>query len=97
MKCAAPKRTQFVAEQIRNAPHHFTGGFVGERQQQNPVGGNPLLQQIRHAVSQRAGFAGTGTGDDQRRAGRRGDGGELLLVEFARIVNVQPDFRRERF
>ena len=26
-----------------------------------------------------------------------GHGGELLFIEFARIVNVQPDLRRERF
>ena len=59
-------------------------------------GGNALLQQIRDAIGERARLARTRAGDDERRAGRRGDGGELLLVEFARIVNVQPDLRRER-
>jgi hypothetical protein len=29
---------QFLAEQIGNAPHHFAGGLVREREEQNPVG-----------------------------------------------------------
>ncbi len=97
MKRATPKRAQFVAEQIADAPHHFAGGLVGEREQQNAVGGNPLLQQICDAIRERARLARTRAGDDERRAGRRGDGGQLLRIEFARIVNVQPDLRRERF
>ena len=94
---AAPERTQFVAEQIADSPHHFAGGLVREGQQQNPVGGDALLQQIGHAISERARLAGASPGDHQGRPRRRGDGGQLLGVEFARIVNVQPDFRRERF
>ena len=74
-----------------DAPHHFAGGLVGERQQQDAVGGDALFQQVGDAVGERARLARTGAGDDERRAGRRGDGGELLRVEFARVINLQMD------
>ena len=96
MKRPAPKRAQFVAQQIRNAPHHFAGGLIREGEQQNAIRRNALFQKIRDAINERARLARTRAGDDERRAGRRGDGGQLLFVEFARVVNVQPDFRRER-
>ena len=96
VKSSAPQRAQFVAEQVGNALHHFARRLVREREQQNAVGRNALFQKIRDAIRQRARLARTRAGDDERRTGRRGDGGELLLVEFARVVNVQPDFRRER-
>ena len=86
-----------MAEQIGDAPHHFTRRLVREGEQQNAVGRNALFQKIRDAIRQCARLARTRAGDDERRTGRRGDGGELLFVEFARVVNVQPDFRRERF
>ena len=55
---------QFLAEQFGDAPHHFAGGLVRERQQQNPVGGDALFQQIRDAVGERAGLARTRAGND---------------------------------
>ena len=87
MKRAAPERGQLLPQQIRHAPHHFPGGLVGERQQQDAVRRNALLQQVGHAVGERARLARARAGDDQRRPRRRGDGGELLLVQFARVVN----------
>ncbi len=89
MKGAAPKLAQLVAEQIGHAPHHFAGGLVGERQQQNPVGGDALLQQIGDAIGERARLARTRAGDDERRAGRRGDGGQLLRIQLARVINLR--------
>ena len=41
VKRAAPERRQLPAEQIGDAAHHFAGGLVREREQQNPVGGMP--------------------------------------------------------
>src|ERR1035437_2841559 len=97
MKRAAPQRTQFVAEQITDAPHHFTGGLVREREQQNSFRRNSLFQKIRDAIGERARLARTRAGDDERRAGRRGDGGELLRIEFARVINLEIDLRLIRF
>ena len=93
MERAAPERAKFMAEQIADAPHHFTGGLVREGEQQDAVGGNPLLQQIRHAIGECARLARTRTGDDECRAGRRGDGGELLRIEFACVINLEIDLR----
>jgi hypothetical protein len=50
-----------------------------------------LFKQIRDAIGKRARLARTGAGDDERGAGRRGDGGQLLRVEFARVINLQMD------
>ena len=98
MKRAAPERARSSwPSKSGDAPHHFAGGLVRERQQQDAVGGNALFQQIRDAVGERARLARTGAGDDERRAGRRGDGGQLLRIQFARVVNLQMDFGPERF
>ena len=87
---------QFLPQQIRHAPHHFAGGLVRERQQQDAVGRDALLQQVGHAVGERARLARARAGDDQRRPGRRRHGRVLLLVEFARIIDLQMDRRPER-
>ena len=95
MERPAPERANCLPGQIGDAAHHFAGGLVGEREQQDAVGGNALFQQVRDAVDERAGLAGPGAGDDERGAGRRGDGGELLGVQLARIINLQMDRRKE--
>ena len=97
MKRAAPERRQFLSEQAGDAPHHFAGGLVREREQQDAVGGNALFEQVGDAVGERAGLARTGAGNDEGRAGRRGDGGELLWIEFARVVNLQMNCGMKRF
>jgi len=97
VECAAPKRGDFLSEQIRNAPHHFTGGLVGECQQQDAVGGDALFEQIRDAIGKRARLARTGSRDDERRTGWRSDGGELLRIQFARVINLEIGLRLERF
>ena len=97
MERAAPERRQLPAQQIGDAPHHFAGGLVGEREQQNSVRRDALFQQIGDAIGERARLAGAGAGNDERRAGRRGDGGQLLRIQFARVINLQIDFGTERF
>ncbi len=97
MERTAPKRRQLPSEQFGDAAHHFAGGLVGEREQQDAVGGDALFQQIGDAIGERAGFAGAGAGNDQRGSGRRGDGGELLRIQFARVINLQMDLRLKRF
>ena len=87
---------EFVPQQIRHASHHFAGGLVGEREQQDAVGRNALFEQVGHAIGERARLARARAGDDERRAGRRGDGGALLLVEFARVINLQVNGRLKR-
>src|SRR5262245_7687505 len=88
MKGAAPEGRQILSEEVRYAAHHFLGGFVGEREQEDPVGWNPLLQQVSHAIRQRAGLARTRTGNHQSRTRRRGDRGVLLLVQFASVIDL---------
>ena len=41
-------------------------------------------------------LAGAGAGNNEGGSGRCGDGGKLLFIEFARVVNVQPDLLIER-
>ncbi len=45
-------------------------------------GRDALFEEEGGAVSQGAGFAGAGAGDDQGGAGRGGDGRVLLLVQL---------------
>ncbi len=84
-----------MAQEVRHPAHHFLGCLVREREQQNPVGGNPLLQQVRHAVDERAGLARTCAGNHQGRSGRRAYRRVLLLVEFTSIFDLQMDRRAE--
>ena len=93
VKRAAPQRRQFLSQQIRHPPHHLPGRLVRERQQQNAVRRNPLLQQIGHPVGQRARLARARPGDHQRRPRRRRHRRVLLRVQFARIINLQVDRR----
>ena len=50
-------QTGEVACDLLGAREHLARGPVRERQQQEFLGRNPLLHQIRHAVDQRAGLA----------------------------------------
>ncbi len=97
MERAAPELAQFATEQIVHAPHHFAGGLVGEREQQNPVRRNPLLQQIGHAIGQRPRLARTRARDDQGWTRRCGDGRVLLGIQFRRVIDLQLDRGGELF
>ncbi len=96
VKGPAPQTAQVAAQQLAHPPHHLARGLVGEGQQQQALGGDPLLQQPRHPVHQRAGLARARPGQDQRRPRRRGHRLQLLGVEFRRVVNLVVDRRAER-
>ena len=96
VKGAAPKRLQFVAEQVRDTAHHFARGFVGKGEEEYAIRRDPVFEQIRDSIGEGAGLARSGTGNDKRRSWRSGDGGMLLLVQFLGIVDLKIDRRMKR-
>ena len=72
---SAPERRHFLPEQLRHAPHHFLCRLVREREEQNPVGRDPLFQQIRHPVGERARLARA-----RPAMTREGPGGEVTTA-----------------
>ena len=97
MKSPAPQRPHLLpTEQIRHAPHHFLRRLVRERQQKNAIRRNPLLQQIRHPIRQRARLARTRPGDHERRPRLGAHRRELLFIQLARVINLQMDCRPKR-
>ena len=97
MKCAAPERSEILAEDVVDAAHHLAGGFVGEGKEKNLLGRDTLFEEERDAIREGAGFAGTGAGDDEGGPGRGGDGGVLLFVEFLCVIDLQRTFSTGRF
>ena len=93
VKRAAPKPRRVAADQVLHTVHHLAGGLVGERQQQDAVDRDALLEQVCHAIGQRARLARARPGQHQRRSRRRGNGGELLGVQLRLVVDVQLDRR----
>jgi hypothetical protein len=96
VKGATPQRREVAAEQFGNAPHHLLRGLVGERQQQQTISRDALFEQEGNPVGERAGLARAGAGDHERRPGGGGDGGQLLRVQLARVVDLQIDGGAER-
>jgi len=61
---------------------HFLGGLVGESHRHHAAGRELAgLDQPGDAGREDAGLAGAGAGEDERRLGGQGDGGELLGIE----------------
>ena len=54
-------------------------------------GGDALFEQVSDAVGEGAGLARAGPGNHESRAGQGGDGGVLLLIQFAGIIDLQLD------
>ena len=79
-----------AAGQIVGAVEHFAGRLVGEGEQQNTVRIDALFDQPCDAVNQRAGFAGSGGGDHERRPVRSGHGGVLLFIQFFAEIHRAP-------
>ena len=95
MKGAAPQPRQYPAQQVVDPLHHFLGRLVGEGQKQHGFRRNALFQEEGDTVSQRAGLARAGAGDDQSGARRRRHGRVLLLIQLLRIINPQMERRTE--
>ena len=78
-----------------DAAAHFGGGAAGEGHQQDAARIGTGDDQMRDAVGERVGLAGTGAGDHQKRAGRAAvrhvgtvlDRAALRLVQFFQIRN----------
>ena len=77
-KPGALGRDSGAHEQIGDAILHLFGGFVGESDGEDGFGGNAFGDEIGHAESDGAGFAGAGSGEDEHRA-FGGFGGEALF------------------
>jgi hypothetical protein len=96
MERAAPNRRDIRRQQVLDAPQHLFGGFVGERQEQDPPRRHTVLDQPRHAIRQRARLAAARARNDQHRPGvHRAIGAcgrdrrELLVVEFRAVVDMK--------
>ena len=88
MKRAAPKAARIHRQQIRHAIEHLPRGFIRKRKQQDIARVDPVLEQIRHAIGQRARLPAARAGDDQERPGRSRHRRELLLIELRRVIDV---------
>ena len=75
VKRAAPKPGSVAADQVLHALHHLAGCLVGESQQQDAIDRDSLLEQVRHAVGQRARLARARAREHQRRPRRGRHGG----------------------
>ena len=93
---SSPEPRRVAADQLLHAVHHLAGGLVRERQQQDAVHRDALLEQVGHAVGQRARLARASPGQHQRRPRRCGNSRHLLGVELRLVVDVQLDGRAER-
>ena len=85
---AGPEGGGVVRGEVADALGHLAGSLVGEGEEQDLAGIDGVVEQPGDAVGERAGFPGAGAGDDQRAAGRRGDGGGLLGVERGGVVDA---------
>ena len=96
VKRPAPQPRRVAADQVRDAVHHLARRLVRERQQEDAVDRDALLEQVRHPIGQRARLARARPGQHQRRPRRGRDRRELLRVELRLVVDVQLDRRAER-
>jgi hypothetical protein len=80
MECPAGDFVAAAVHQKTGAAEHLLGGSAREREQQDRARIDADVDQPRHAIHERAGFAGAGAGDDEARTldGRRG--GELRVI-----------------
>lgn len=58
-------RNASTEEQVSDAGLHFFGGFVCEGDCEDVFGGDAVRNEISHAESDGAGFAGAGTGENE--------------------------------
>ena len=87
MKRPAPQLRQVLPDQLRHAPHHLLGRLVGEREEQHALRRDALLQQISHAIRQRARLARPCARNDEQRPFARHHNGALLFVKHVPVID----------
>ena len=92
---AAPDAVGIRTEQFGDPAGHFPRGFVGESEEEDFPGLDPVLEQPGHTVDEGARLAAARPGNDEGAAARGGHGGELLLVQLGRVVDAGAGGRRD--
>ena len=76
-------------KQFTCATHHFASGFIGESHHEDVFRPDALFKQISYSVGKSPSFTRTCPGDDEGGSGGGGDGGVLLGVQLAGVVDLQ--------
>ena len=88
VECPAPKPAGIDRQQIRNSIEHLSRGFVREGEKQDIARIDSVLEQISHAIRERARLPRACPGDHEQRTGWRGHRCELLLVELRGVIDM---------
>lgn len=84
---AAPKLTPGNHGEVFDALEHLPRGLIGKGEQEDLVGLHVLVQEVGHAIGERAGLARSGTSQHEGGARLGGDGGVLLVVELGAEID----------
>ena len=93
VKSAAPDVLCLVGDELFDALQHLPGRLVREGEEEDIFRCNPVVEKVGDAVGQCPRFAASGSGNDERRAGRCRHGGELSIIQFLPVI----DFRFRAF
>ena len=80
VKGAAPQPVRRFGDEAGDAVEHFARSFIRESEEQNVAGDDAVFDEVGDAIRERARLPRARASDDERWAGRRGDGGELLGI-----------------
>ena len=94
VECAAPEPIGRTRDECVNAFGHLSCGFVGKSEEEDGAGRNALFQNPSYTVGQCACLATAGAGNDQRGPAGGCHSGELLVVQFRRVVYAAGGWRR---
>jgi hypothetical protein len=70
------------SDELCRTAEHLLRGAARKGEQEDPVRRDPALDEMRDAIDQRPGLAGTGARDNEQRPITVGGGGGLSLVEL---------------
>ena len=79
-------RDSCFEEEVGDAGAHFLGGFVGEGDGEDGFGGSAVGDEVGHAESDGAGFAGAGAGEDEDGAFGGFGGTTLFGIELVQEI-----------
>ena len=96
MERAAPEFGLGPGKEVADAIHHFARGLVGEGEEKDALGADAVFQQPRNAVDQCARLAGARASQDECWTRACGNGGKLLFIELAGVIDAELDLRRRR-